>query len=153
MYEALLTEAEELCIEVQERSMRGRIKGLYGSGVIWINKKIETTDEKACILAEEIGHHHKTAGNILDQSTIENVKQERLARKWAWERLVPPEKLILAYKEGCQSRYETADFLRVTEDFLEQCIEHYRNKYGPMLAFNDRFTLYFDPLGVYERLV
>lgn len=51
-------------------------KGLYADNIIWINKYLPTSVEKACILAEELGHHYTTAGDILDQNDIENCKQE-----------------------------------------------------------------------------
>ena len=55
MYETLAREAENECIEVIEISFKGKIKGLYYNRVIAINKHIETTAEKTCILAEELG--------------------------------------------------------------------------------------------------
>lgn len=32
--------------------------------------------------------------------------------------------------QGCTNRYETAEYLEVTEEFLEECISCYREKYG-----------------------
>ena len=55
MYETLAREAENEFIEVIEISFKGKIKGLYYNRVIAINKHIETTAEKTCILAEELG--------------------------------------------------------------------------------------------------
>ena len=150
-YESLLDEAAHHDVEVQERIMQSRIKGLYGPGVIWINKAIGTTAEKACVLAEEIGHHHTTYGDILDQSKIVNLKQERLARKWAWERLVSPEDLVDAYHAGCQTRFEVADFLQVTEDFLGDTLAHLKAKHGEMIKVDDRHILYLEPLAVLEK--
>ena len=45
-----------------------RIKGLYSDGTIAISTDMKTDAEKACVLAEELGHHYTTYGNILDQS-------------------------------------------------------------------------------------
>ena len=45
-----------------------RIKGLYCDGTIAISTDMKTDAEKACVLAEELGHHYTTYGNILDQS-------------------------------------------------------------------------------------
>lgn len=45
-----------------------RIKGLYCDGTIAISTDMKTDAEKACALAEELGHHYTTYGNILDQS-------------------------------------------------------------------------------------
>jgi hypothetical protein len=152
MYERLQSEAAALNINVEEQLMKGRIKGLYGKNVIWINKKIESKIEKACILAEELGHHHLTVGDILDQSKIANVKQEKLARKWAYMKLASPGLIISAYKSGCRTRFDIADYLNITEDFLEDAIKHYRSKHGMYVQVDDYTYLMLDPLAVFEKV-
>lgn len=52
------------------------------------------------------------------------------ARSKAHDRLIGLERLIEAYEHGCGSRYEMAAFLDVTEEFLEEALERYRNRYG-----------------------
>src|SRR5680860_935696 len=89
-----------------------------------------TDKEKACILAEEYGHYRTTSGNILNQKNVSNIKQEKRARNWGYEKLVSLEKLIEAYKAGVQNCYDLADFLDVTEDFLQNALKHYQEKYG-----------------------
>lgn len=76
MYEKLLCEAEKENIEVVYMPLKGRIKGLYCDKVIAINKNIETTAEKTCVLAEELGHYYTSCGNIIDTSDTNNRKQE-----------------------------------------------------------------------------
>ena len=44
------------------------IKGLYCNDTMAISKSISTQAEKSCVLAEELGHHYTTVGDILDQS-------------------------------------------------------------------------------------
>ena len=64
-YEALLDEACDIGLIVKEKPLQynnGRIKG----NRIAIRQDINTTTEKACVLAEELGHHHTSVGNILD---------------------------------------------------------------------------------------
>ena len=132
MYEELLNEAEQDNITVVYRPMRGNIKGLYYDRVIALNKNIDTTAEKTCILAEELGHYFTSVGNILDQNQLQNRKLERRARAWGYQRLVPLDKLILAYKQGIRSRYELAEYLEVTEQFLADVLKYYKEKYGPL---------------------
>jgi len=151
MYETLAREAENECIEVIEISFKGKIKGLYYNRVIAINKHIETTAEKTCILAEELGHYYTSAGNILDQSKIENRKQERRARTLAYQKLVPLDKLVLAYKEGIRTKYELAEFLGVTEQFLAEALKYYKEKYGPYRRVDD-YYICFEPLGIIKSL-
>lgn len=92
MHRALLHEAEKEGIEVVYLPLRGRIKGLYYNNVIALNKNIDTTAEKTCILAEELGHYYTSCGNIIDTSDTNNRKQEVKARRWAVKRLVPLKK-------------------------------------------------------------
>jgi len=94
-----------------------------------------------------MGHYHTSSGNILDQKQITSVKQEKRARNWAYEKLVPLKGFIQAYKVAILNRYELAEFLEVTEDFLDQAIDHYKEKYGLYTEWED-YLIYFDPLGV-----
>ncbi|WP_107923461.1 ImmA/IrrE family metallo-endopeptidase [Lysinibacillus parviboronicapiens] len=148
LYDALLMECDTLEIEVYEKE-RMENKGLYGDNVIWINKWLPSILEKYCILAEEIGHHYTTAGDIFDLTSIENRKQELRARAWAYEKLVPLTKLVQAHKLHIANRYELADFLNVTEDFLDDALDWYKSKYGLYVPI-DNFTICFEPLGVIE---
>ncbi|MFC4103098.1 ImmA/IrrE family metallo-endopeptidase [Paenibacillus xanthanilyticus] len=149
-YEHLLRAAEREGVDVYERIMRPAIKGLYGDRVIWINRSIPTMTEKRCVLAEELGHYHTSSGDILDQRRLENRKQEKRARNWAYEKLVPLSGIVRAYKAGVKGRYEMAEFLGVIEDFLDQAIKHYQEKYGQLTVFEEKYMIYFDPLGVAE---
>lgn len=143
-------EAESEGIEVRNHSFKNpKIKGLYVDGVITLNKSIlETTAEKKCILAEEMGHHHTAYGNILNQSHIVSKKQELLGRKWAFHRLVPLNSFISAFQTGIRNRFEFAEHLGVTEVFLDSAIAYYLGKYGLHFRFDHNITICFDPLGV-----
>lgn len=148
LYDALLMECDNLDIEVYEKDYM-KNKGLYGDNVIWINKLLPSIIEKCCVLAEEIGHHHTTAGDIFDQTSTINRKQELKARGWAYERLIPLSKIIQAHKLHIVNRYEFADFLNVTEEFLDAALDWYKSKYGLCVSI-DNFTVCFEPLGVIE---
>lgn len=145
-YGNLLKEAQQQGVDIYEKEMIN--KGLYGDNVIWINKFLPTA-AKYSILAEELGHHYKTVGNILDQSKLTNRKQEKLARTWAYERTIPLSKIVQAHKERLKNRYEFAEFLGVTEDFLEEALERYQDKHGPTVRYR-HYTICFNPLGVIE---
>lgn len=151
-YEKLLNEALRHEVYIQEEPMKPRIKGLYADNVIWINKDINTSVEKAVVLAEELGHYHTSNGDIIDQSKLENRKQEQRARKWAWNHLITPNKLVDAFKDGCRSRFEIAEMLNVTESFLEQGLKFYREKYGTEIQVDETYTLFLDPLAIYEAI-
>lgn len=149
-YNTLLEEANAEGLSIKERPFKtydGRIKGKN----IYLRKDMNTT-EKACVLAEELGHYYTTVGNILDMSVVSNRKQERQARLWAYNKQIGLTGLIRAYEAGCTNRYETAEYLEVTEEFLEECIQCYQDKYGECKIV-DNYTIYFIPhLAVFKRV-
>lgn len=130
MYESLLDEACEKRVRVVHQPFRGKIKGLYHDNVIAINCNILTIAEQTCILAEELGHYHTSAGDILDQTNIANRRQEQKARRWAYEKLIPLDGVVAAYSAGINTCYEMADFFNVTEAFLISALKHYMAKHG-----------------------
>lgn len=143
-YECLIDEAYEDGIETHELDFSSdRIKGLYYNGNIALNKRF-TNVEKACYMAEELGHDKTSVGNILDLNKFENQKQERQARLWGYNKLIGLEGLVKAFDKGCQSRYEIADFLDVTEEFLDECIAYYTQKYGIYTIYKN-YTICFIP--------
>ncbi|MDR4318429.1 Domain of uncharacterised function (DUF955) [Niallia circulans] len=147
-YETLLVEAETYKVDVFERKLPSSMKGLYSDRIIWINKDQSST-EKYCTLSEEIGHHLKTSGHILDLKSLVNRKQEKLARNWGYKKLVPLKKIVQAHKAGIKNKYELAEFLNVTEKFLEEAINRYKEEYG-LFKIVDGLTISFDPLSVVE---
>lgn len=146
-YEELLIKNNDLNIqEIDLSEVRG-LKGLYFNGNIGIHNAL-SDKEKACVLAEELGHHYTTVGDILDQESVSNRKQEQHARLWAYNEQIGLIGIIKSFEHGCQSKYEMAEYLDVTEEFLEDAIKKYRQKYG-MFTTLDNYVIYFEPcLGV-----
>jgi hypothetical protein len=146
LYEELLTETTTNNLIVKEKDLQGR-DGLIKENRIAIRTDLTNT-QKSCVLAEELGHYHMNVGNILDLTDPNNVKQEYLGRMWGYNRLIGLMGIIKAYEAGCQTKYEIADFLNVTEDFLSEALESYTHKYGVCTVL-DNYTIYFLPcLGV-----
>lgn len=149
-YEDLLTEADMEGISVDENfPFNSDLKGLYVDNNIALASSLKTTAEKTCILAEELGHHYTTTGDILDQNTTENRKQEHKARVWGYRKVLDLTDIVSAYKYGCANRYEIAEYLNVTESFLIDAIEHYKSQHG-LYTKVDKYLIYFEPLGVLE---
>ena len=146
-YDNLLLEADRQGIYTYEKLMPQKLKGLYKDKVICINKRILTSIEKACILSEELGHYHTSSGNILNQKDIRNCKQEYRARSWGYEYLIPLSKIIEAGQAGIEGRHCIAEWLEVTEEFLQLTIEYYQRKYGLYISYQN-YLLYFEPLSI-----
>lgn len=141
-YDELLDTANKNGLLVKEKSLarnNGRIKG----NRIAIRKDMTTT-EKACVLAEELGHYETTVGDIIDMSDPWNRKQERQARLNGYNRMIDLIGIVRAYEAGCQDQHKIAEFLNVTEEYLLECIECYRDIYGEMKS-TDNYIIYFIP--------
>lgn len=142
IYNALLDEANAEGLSIKERPFKtydGRIKG----NNIYLRENMNTT-EKACVLAEELGHHYTSVGCILDQTDLANRKQERQARLWGYNKLIGLIGIVHAFNAGCQNQYEIADYLDVTEEYLQECINCYQSKYG-ICTTVDNYVIYFVP--------
>lgn len=149
-YDILLNDANTEGLSIKERPFRtydGRIKG----NNIYLRKDMNTV-EKTCVLAEELGHHYTSVGNILDMNDVRSRKQERQARLWGYNKLIGLTGIIKAFQAGCQSCHEMAELLDVTEEYLQECIDCYRDKYGVCTEV-DNYIIYFIPrLAVMEKV-
>ena len=141
-YEDLLMESDRNHLITKEKPLpvsKGRIKG----NRIAIRRDL-TEREKKCVLAEELGHHYTAAGDILDQSSVSNRKQELRGRAFAYNRLVELMDIVNAYKHGCASLAESAEYLDVTEEFLKEALSYYKGKYGRYTAIGN-YVIFFEP--------
>lgn len=141
-YEYLLTEAEDEGLIVKELPLRG-YDGLIKENRIAISKALTQT-EKYCVLAEELGHHYTTVGNILDQSDTGNRKQELRARLWAYNKNIGLQGIIKAYEKNLTNLDDVADFLEVTPEFLQDALKCYKSKYSPYIEL-DNYIIIFEP--------
>lgn len=142
-YEALLIEADSRQLRVKEKPLKQH-DGLIIGNKIAIRNDISTKAEKACVLAEELGHYYTTTGDILDQSKVENRKQEFRARLHAYNKMIGLLGIIRAYEHGCRNFYEVAEYLEVTEEFLQEALSAYRSKYGICKEL-DNYIIFFVP--------
>ena len=146
-YEELLKEADSLGLIVKEKPLQGT-DGRILNRRIAIRKDIPTQTEKSCVLAEELGHHYTSSGDILNQNIVTNRKQEFRARVYGYDLLIGLRGILQAYEAGCRNLYEMAEYLEVTEEYLKEALECYRRKHG-VFATVDNYAIYFEPtLGV-----
>ena len=134
-------------IEKDLTSIDPALKGLYFDNFILLDKNIDTVAERACILAEEIGHHFTTIGDILDTSDLHKEKEEEKSRRWASKLLIEPLRLIDAFNAGVGSRWELSQFLDLTEEFIEESLLHFKKLYGERITIGE-YSIHFDPLWI-----
>lgn len=127
------------------------LHGLYIDGSIAIRSGLSSV-QTADTLAEELEHHYTSYGNILDQSDSACRKQEHLARLRAYDRRIGLSGIILGFRNHCHNLHELADCLEVSEEFLNEALECYREKYGCYTEL-DGYTIMFEPhLAVMEKI-
>jgi Zn-dependent peptidase ImmA (M78 family) len=147
-YEELLRETERQSINILEidlgtKKKCGKCVTTNDGDYIVINSNISES-EKYEILSEELGHFFTSYGDISNLSDIGNIKQEKRARRWSYETTVGIMQLIDAFKKGIRTKYDLADYLNVTERYLEYAIQYYKRKYGLYFVV-DNYVICFEP--------
>lgn len=149
-YEELLKEADSIGLIVKEKPLQSGDGRIFKNRIA-VRRNIPTQKEKSCVLAEELGHHYTTAGNILDQSSISNRRQENIARTWAYNKMIGLTGIIRSYEHGCRSKHEISEYLGVTEEFLDNAIERYRQKYGELVPVGN-YVIRFEPVLLVNKV-
>lgn len=146
LYEKMLIEHDY--IEVRETDvMPNDLHGLWLGDLILIKRNLSET-RKAEVLYEELAHHKLTYGNILDQSKDINRKFENYARRHGYEAALPLRIIVEAHNYGVSSLYELADYVQLSEKYIVEILEHYKNKYGIYTQYGT-YLIQFEPLRVF----
>jgi Zn-dependent peptidase ImmA (M78 family) len=79
------------------------------------------------ILAEELGHHFTTQGNLLEASKnhsdkLQKNKKETIAKKWAANLLISDDEFVLALHRCISSNWDMCDHFTVTNEILKHKI-------------------------------
>lgn len=150
-YEDLTDELTREGLRVNEKILKGKpVHGLYvrGEGIpptALVNGDL-SSEEKRCVLAEEAGHHYRSCGDILDQSTVGARKNENAGKRWAYEKLLPLEAVALKKYENPDLNLEDmAEALEVSVSFLLEAMEHHRRTSGARTELNCGLTVQFEP--------
>lgn len=152
-YDSLLELAKAMGLKVVERApikADGRIQSNY----VFLSEKLETTPEKLCTLTEEVGHALNNTGDINDQTIVFNRQQELKARKFCYEFLTPLMKIVdaILYFGDEATKYNVAEYLNVTEKFLNEAINHHRRKNGNIkVDLGMVFVVFYPEFKVYEK--
>ena len=123
IYEELLEEASNNGLVVREKALSSS-DGLIYKNRIAISDRLETSAEKACVLAEEIGHYHTAVGDIVDLQDIENLKQEKKGRLHGYNRLIGLRGIISAflYSSGYCSLSESLSLWYIPVGSAYRCL-------------------------------
>ncbi len=147
-YEQLLINQD---IEIYETNHLPSFQsGLYYDGTIYIKNKMNSI-KKHETLAEEIGHHELTHGNITDQKILMNRKYELKARRYGYELLISLDGIISAYNDGVHNIFEMANYFEVSENYINDVLEHYKMKFG-LSTYHNGYVIKFSPLQVFKHI-
>lgn len=125
----LINRAAEEGINVQFSNLDYRIHAFYTTykeySYIVVSKSLEKDSPRLrCVLAEELGHYHTSAGigvpipHVLYRDRTKLTQDEYRALRWAANQLLPLDKLILAIRSGIRQLWELAEYFRVTEEMI-----------------------------------
>ena len=146
-YEALISKYNHLTI-IETDMLPSFQSGICFNNQIYINSN-RSEAVKLETLAEEIAHHKLTYGDITDQTQFNSRKFEGYARHYAMEYMISLKGIIDVFKYGCHNLYEMANFFEVSEGYVQDCIAHYKRKYGLSTLCGD-YLIQFEPLRVFE---
>lgn len=133
----LLETMEEDCaaagVAIERHPIPGQIEAVYyndpsASPIIVLDDSIRTQAGMACRIAEELGHHYTTCGDILTNPNISKIvvrKAETVARRWAFKYAVSLSSIVDAWDAGARSLHDMAEHIGIEEPFLKEAIETY----------------------------
>ena len=130
-FEELENEASTLGIDVIDtdipiENMNAAYLNLSGVGRIFLRNS-GTVRERACWMAEELGHHHTGQNQVLHYRTVDDWRAEARARRWAHMRLLTPD-AIRTVARNTEDIFEIADALDVSVEFLRESIDDFQAK-------------------------
>ncbi|TDX47420.1 hypothetical protein DFO72_101517 [Cytobacillus oceanisediminis] len=129
--------------------MPNKLRGLCIGNDIYINNQTnKTISEKIVTISEEIAHFETTIGNIIDQQSLMNRKQEHLARKLGGERLFTLDDLIRCWQNGIRAPWDIAEELDITVESVLATIENYRNSLGVRFRYKDYCIRFISDMNV-----
>ncbi|MEG1256667.1 ImmA/IrrE family metallo-endopeptidase [Clostridium sp.] len=150
-YEEVLINFENKGVEVIELDLgTNKECGKCIGNMIFINKNLNTK-QKYCVLIEELGHYYTSTGDITNQNKTTNRKQELIARRWGYKYIIGIVDLINAHRHGCMYRYEIAEYLGITESFLEETIDYYNCKYENGCEIDNYWINFNSGLHIFEK--
>ena len=129
-FELLILKAESEGADVVELPFDTGVEyGKYADKHIGVNANL-LDNIKYEIIAEEIGHHRKTYGNITDKNDIRNLKLEKIARREGFKILLKPTDFLEPLSSGARNLYEFAEYFYLSEKTLLNILHDWKEIYG-----------------------
>lgn len=130
-FEELENEASSLGIDVIDidipvQEMNAAYLNLHGVERI-ILRNGGTVRERACWIAEELGHYHTGRNRYVHYHSVDDWRAEARARRWAHMRLLTPDAIYTAAR-NTDDIYEIAEALDVSVEFLRESIDDFQAK-------------------------
>lgn len=99
------------------------------------------------ILAEELGHHFTTTGDLLEISNnysdkIVKSKKENISRRWASNFLISDDEFVQALLKCISNKYELCEHFNITDEILEKKIESILRDEKKYLEIKEIFKSY-----------
>lgn len=124
-----IIEKENIIYEERDLS-KLKSKGIYiklngYKPMIFIDKKIiHNNTTYISILAEELGHHFTTHGDLVESNKTYNdillkIKKENLARKWAANFLINNDEFIQALITCINTKYDMCEYFNINHEILD----------------------------------
>lgn len=151
--ERLEQHAADCNIRLVTAPLPAPIRGLYYAPPefvsITLSAALSTSAERATVLAEELGHHYTTPVNLFTAPAPQQRLYERRAAAWAANALVPLSRIVAAWEAGVRTRWDLADYLGATEEFVLRALELHAARYGPSTQVG-HYLVTFDLLHIRE---
>lgn len=154
--EELLSNYENLNV-VETQFPVEKIKGYYKRNIYLPNGLVILNDDydhyvQNGVLAEELGHHETSYGNILGayskEDNINAARQELKARRFGFKLVIPLEKLIKCYKDGTWGDlYAMCLTMQIDRSYFYEAIEDYKKQFGNYVKY-DGYYIQFEPLHI-----
>lgn len=124
--EASILGIDVIDVDIPVTEMNAAYLNLDGAERIFLRSG-GTISEKACWIAEELGHHHTGQNQVLKYRNADDWRAEARARRWAHMRLLTPD-AIRTVARNTDDIFEIAEALDVSVEFLRESIDDFQVK-------------------------
>lgn len=111
-----------LSILREEDALDGLYVALRDGGCLILINRYRTQAERTAALAEELGHHFRSIGDLRDLRDIAAAKAEAAGQAWSIDALLPRPELEIQIRNGNGTSWQLAEATDLPEDFVRQAV-------------------------------